>query len=87
MKLKRLWNEYIKAEEKANAADEAYEMEPENEELEKAFDEAYRAEYKAMEKVAAEMVTFTKGKIDHALACKMVRMQRAAIEDLINRVA
>lgn len=87
MKLKKLWNEYKKAEEKADAADAAYEMNPEDEALEQAFDEAYKAEAEAMEKVAEEMVVITNGKIDHALACKMVRMQRAAIEDLINRVA
>ena len=87
MKLKKLWNEYIKAETAANIADEKWNADPENEELEDAFDAAYAAEIEAMNKVAEEIVAFTSGKIDHSLAQKMVRMQRAAIEDLINRVA
>lgn len=85
MKLKKLWNEYIKAEKIANDADAAFELDPENEELERAFDKAYENECKALEAVASEIVVFTSGRIDHKLACKMVRMQRAAIEDLIRR--
>ena len=47
MKIKDLFKTYEELNQKANEADEAWNNEPENEELEEAFDEAYEKEYEA----------------------------------------
>lgn len=39
----------------ANAAEEAYSENPESEAAERAFDEAYKAEFNAVESLAAEL--------------------------------
>lgn len=74
------------AEEKANRIDKAWEADPENEELEAAFDEAYAAEHKALEAVANEIVKFTSDKIDFQTASVMIRKKRAELESLIARL-
>lgn len=59
-----------KAIERSNAADEAWEMNPESTEAEKEFDEAYKAEYEARKELAIAIVKFTK-EIDFETAMKM----------------
>ena len=65
--LKRL-NAAIEA---GNAADDAWEKDPENAELEKAFDETYKAEYAIRKELAAAIVKATAGQIDEQTAFKM----------------
>ena len=66
---------------RANELDAAYEAEPENEEIEQAFDEAYTAEYEQFTKCVEILVQFTG--IEKAIAATMMRTQRTAIEAII----
>lgn len=75
------------AEEKASKIDSAWEADPENEELEAAFDEAYAAEYKAHEALANEIVRITSGRIDYKTASTMIHKKRSELESLIARLA
>lgn len=85
--MKELLEALKAAEEKASRIDKAWEADPENEELEAAFDEAYIAEYKALEAVANEIVKFTSGKIDFNTAKRMIYKKRAELESLIAKLA
>lgn len=76
-----------KATEAANEAMEAAEADPTNEEKDEAFDRAYKAEYEAFEEVKAEIVRFSKGKIDSHTAGLILRKKRSEFENLISRVA
>lgn len=75
------------AEENANKADAAWECDPENEELEAAFDKAYEKEHKAFENLVGEIVKVTAGKIDRNTARTMVIKKRGQLETLIARAA
>lgn len=85
--MKKLYEEYKKAVEAANKADQAWEADPENAEKEVAFDEAYKAEYKAMEAIADEIVKISAGKIDKKTACAIIIKKGAELETLIARMA
>ena len=74
--LKMLFTNYINLEAAANAADSAWEQDPENEELEAAFDRAYEAEHEARQALIDEIVSFTSGRIDAAVARKMLGSKR-----------
>lgn len=69
--MKELLKRLEAAVEIGNKADEAWENEPENKELEAAFTKAYNTEYRIREELAAEVVTITKGKIDMKTALHM----------------
>lgn len=75
------------AEENANKADAAWECDPENEELEVAFDKAYAKEHEAFENLVDEIVKVTAGKIDRNTARTMIIKKRNQLEALINRAA
>ena len=85
--MKELLKTLNEAEVIANKADEAWEAEPENEKLEKAFDEAYRKERIAFENLVNEIVKMTNGKIDKKTASVMIRTKRTELENLINLTA
>lgn len=87
MKIKELFKEYETAENRANAADEAWENDYENEELEKEFTEAYEAEHKAFEALAEEITSLTAGAIDTKTAGYMIRANRDNLKKLIERIA
>lgn len=53
--MKELLKRLEEAEQRANEANEAWEQNPESEELEKAFDEAYKAEWEAFNALAKEI--------------------------------
>ena len=59
-----------KAIERSNAADEAWENNPESTEAEKEFDEAYKEEHEARKEIAAAITKLTK-EIDFETAMKM----------------
>lgn len=82
-KLKKL----EEAEKRANAADQAWENEPENEALEAAFDEAYNEEHTAFTELANEIVKMTNNKIDFATASLLIRSKRNELTNLIGRLA
>lgn len=75
----------IEAERKSNEIDAAWEADPENEELEKAFDEAYTNEWAAK----ADLITaISKAAcMDRNVAQIMVNTKRAELESLILRMA
>ena len=68
--MKEIINTLEKAIERANRADEAWEAEPGSKEAEREFDRAYKAEYKAREELAAEIVKL-KNDIEFKTALKM----------------
>lgn len=82
-RLKRLIQEYYKAEQASNEADTKWEQDPENEELEREFDRTYKAQWELFEALCTEIVCLTEGEIDHKMASYLLRVQRAAIEGLI----
>lgn len=81
--LKKRLEELARLEEIANRADDAMMADPTNEEKEKAFDEAYKAEFDAFIAVASLIVKTTSGQIDEKTARAMVRTKRNEIMDLV----
>lgn len=77
--LRNRLEELTKLEEIANQADEEYEAEPMSEEKEKAFNEAYQAEFEAFIAVSKLIVKMTRGQIDEKTAREMVRTKRNEI--------
>ena len=82
--LKKLLAALNAATELANAADEAYEREPENEEFAEAFDRSYKAEFEYRRNLA-DAITKLISEIDYKTAFKMTFNPKLA--DLINRLA
>ena len=87
MKIKDLFKTYEELNQKANEADEAWNNEPENEELEEAFDEAYEKEYEAFENLVTEIERLTNGMIDKQTAWVMVRSKREELKAIVERIA
>lgn len=85
--MKELLKRLEEAERKANIADTEYEANPEDQELEKAFDEAYKAEFEAFEALANEIVKTTGGQIEKATASTMIRAKRNELKTLIEKIA
>lgn len=81
--LKKRLEELAILEESANKADDAMMADPNNEEKEKAFDEAYKAEFDAFTAVAELIVKMTNGQIDEKTARTMVRTKRNEILNLV----
>ena len=85
--LKNLYNEYLRKEEISDAADEAWENDYDNEELERAFDEAYRDQAEAMDRVIDGIVEITSGRIDKRTAHTMLLKGRDALTSLLSMTA
>lgn len=85
--LKNLYNEYLRKEEVSDAADEAWENDYDNEELERAFDEAYRDQAEAMDRVIDGIVEITSGRIDKRTAHTMLLKGRDALTSLLSMTA
>lgn len=85
--MKELFKKYEIATETANEIDAAWETDPENETLEKAFDTAYQAQYNAFIELVNEIVTFTNGQIDKKTAATMIRTKYNELKNLIDRLA
>lgn len=85
--LKTLMNALRIAEEITSKADAAWDNEPENEELEAAFDKAYAKEFEAFENLVDGIMSVTGGKIDRKTAGLMIRKKREQLEALIARIA
>ena len=85
--MKELLKRLEAAEKKANEADAAFEANPESEELEKAFDEAYKEEFEAFEALADEIVKASNGQIEKATAATMIRAKRSELKALIEAAA
>lgn len=85
--LKKLFLEYREALKEANKADEAWEKDPCNEELEKAFDFAYSKEFDLFQKLQNEIVTISGGKISKGTASAMINGRFEDLEKIIERIA
>jgi len=81
--LKKRLKELTRLEEIAYKADAEYEAEPENKEKEKAFDEAYKAEFIAFMTVSELIVKVSGGQIDIKTARKIVKTKRNEILNLV----
>lgn len=75
-----------KLEQLEKAADEAesrWTKQPENEELENAFDEAYKAEFNAYISAAKYIEYMTGGKVDFMKAKELIQTKRAELLQLL----
>lgn len=83
-KIKALIETLAKLVETANAAEEAYAANPENEELEAAFDEAYKAEYETRQKLTKAISSFAG--IDTKTAYAMTHKTFEQLKSLAERI-
>lgn len=81
--MKELLRRLEEAEERANEADAAWEQDPENEELEKAFNETYKAEFEAFNELE-EAIEKATG-IDAQTVSSMIRGRRSELKAIIER--
>lgn len=72
-----------KAEKDATRAEAAWERDPENTELEKAFDAAYKAEFDAYISAAKYIEYMTGGEINFMTAKNMIQAKRAELLELL----
>ena len=86
-KLQKLIREYKVAMKKADAIDAAWENDYENEELEAAWDAAYKAEHKAMMNLVDALVQFSRGMLTKQAAFSLVRIKFSEVEALVARMA
>ena len=69
--MKEIVKRLEKAIAESNRIDREYEKNPESTELEKAFDDAYKAEYAIRKELANAIIEFTLNQIDFYTAFKM----------------
>ena len=67
----------------ADEAEARYTEEPENAELENAFDEAYKAEFDAYISAAKYIECMTGGKVDFMKAKELIQTKRAELLQLL----
>lgn len=84
--LKMLFTNYINLEAAADAADLAWEQDPEDENLEAAFDRAYEAQHEALQSLVKEIVSFTNGQINFSTARMMLMSKREELQALISMI-
>lgn len=81
--LKRTLAELEVLEMEANKADAAYDAEPENTEIEVAFDVACKAEWDKADETIKLIVKMTNGEIDYKIARIMINEKRDKIRKLL----
>ena len=74
-----LLNEYERLDELTNVIDKAWDADPMNEEIEKQWDEAYKAEWNALNKILTEL---EKIGIDRSTGRLMVQIKREKLREL-----
>lgn len=84
--LKMLYTNYRLCENLCDAADSAWEQDPENEELEAAFDRSYEMQHEAQNALINGIVSFTSGRIDAVTARKMLGSKREELESLMSLI-
>lgn len=84
---KTLYNTYKAAAEETNNIEAAWEANPENEELEAAFDEAYNKEFAAHNELVAHIIKITDGQIDNNTARMLIATRAKELEEIIERIA
>lgn len=81
--LKRTLAELEILEMEANKADAAYDAEPENAEIQAAFDAAYKAEWDKADEAIKLIVKMTNGEIEYKIARIMINEKRDKIKKLL----
>lgn len=81
--IKELFKELEELEKESNRLDNLMEENPCNEEIEKAFDEAYKKEWEVFNKLIDEVVKFTEGKIGRKQAYNMIQLKRSELKSII----
>lgn len=77
-----LLKKFEEAEAESNRLDVLFEADPENEELEKAWDIAYKKEYEALEECVKMIVKISRGQIDGKAAHAMVLTKRDELKEI-----
>lgn len=81
--IKELLKKLEDAEIKTNELDKLMVENPDNEEIEKAFDEAYKKEWEVFNRLIDEVVKLTEGKIDRKQAYNMIQLKRSELKSII----
>lgn len=84
--IKELLKKLEDAEIKTNELDKLMVENPDNEEIEKAFDEAYKKEWEVFNKLIDEVVKFTEGKIDRKQVYNMIQLKRSELKSIIEMI-
>ena len=84
--IKELLKQLEDAERKANELDKLMVANPDNEEIEKAFDEAYKEEWEVFNRLIDEVVKFTEGRIDRKQAYNMIQLKRSELKSIIEMI-
>lgn len=79
-----MWQERCRI--KTNELDKLMVENPDNEEIEKAFDEAYKKEWEVFNKLIDEVVKFTEGKIDRKQVYNMIQLKRSELKSIIEMI-
>jgi hypothetical protein len=82
--MKELLQELELASAKSNKLDEAWDADPMNEELEKAWDEAYKAEHEIFMKCVEKLVEITNGQIDIPTATTLLRAKKSEVKRIFS---
>ncbi|MBS6062652.1 MAG: hypothetical protein KH972_02150 [Peptostreptococcaceae bacterium] len=85
--MKELLKRLEKAERETNRLEKLYEVDFENEELEKEFDKAYELQFKLFNELANEISKTTNAKIDVATARQLINDKRQQLAMIFERVA
>lgn len=85
--IKNLFKKYEIAIMLSDAADKAWENDPENEQAEINFDAAYKKEWDARRELAKAIKEFTKGAIDQITAERMTISKYDELKSLVARIA
>lgn len=86
-KLTKLVNNYKKAQAAANLADDRWDMDPENPELEAAWDKACEIEFAAFDALVDALHECSYGQLTKQAARRMLRIKFDEVEALIRRLA
>ncbi len=84
--LKELLKQLEDAERKANELDNLMVANPEDEEIEKESDEAYKKEWEVFNKLIDEVVKFTENKINRKQAYNMIQLKRSELKSIIEMI-
>lgn len=84
---KKLFETYKRAEIAASEIENRWESDPENKDLEAAFDVAYELEHKALDNLIDGIVTYTAGLIDRRTAYLMIMKKPEELENIVARIA
>ena len=85
--MKELLKRLEKAERETNRLEKLYDVDFENEELEKEFDKAYELQFKLFNELVNEISKITNGKIDVTTARQMINDKRQQLAMIFERVA